>query len=158
MIMANDQVEVFDNTIEQNQTAGLSIVSYLIMDKPLKDPKYDPFCEAIYVHDNRFASNGGKPAGRLGEHAGARPWGPRCPISFTTASSTPRSRSTASCPRPWPSASSDNGKAGFANFDAMALKAAGRGTRQSARTSSATSRRTTVRCRRSQPVSIEGLK
>ena len=32
MIMANDQVEVFDNTIEQNQTAGLSIVSYLITD------------------------------------------------------------------------------------------------------------------------------
>ena len=67
MIMANDQVEVFDNTIEQNQTAGLSIVSYLITDKPIQDEKYDPFCEAIHVHDNRFAANGGKPAGPLGE-------------------------------------------------------------------------------------------
>ena len=70
MIMANDQVEVFDNTIEQNQTAGLTIVSYLIMDKPLNDPKYDPFCESIHIHDNRFSGNGAKPAGALGEHAG----------------------------------------------------------------------------------------
>ena len=29
MIMANDEVEVFDNTIEKNQTGGLSIISYL---------------------------------------------------------------------------------------------------------------------------------
>ena len=47
MIMASDEVEVFDNTIEKNQTAGLSIVSYLIADKPIKDDKFDPFCEAI---------------------------------------------------------------------------------------------------------------
>ena len=64
MIMANDQVEVFENTIEQNQTAGLSIVSYLLMDKPMADQKYDPFCEAIHIHNNHFASNGEKPAGR----------------------------------------------------------------------------------------------
>ena len=67
MIMANDQVEVFDNTIENNQTAGLSIVSYLITDKPLKDDKYDPFCESIHIHDNRFKGNGTKPAGAIGE-------------------------------------------------------------------------------------------
>ena len=42
MIMANDQVEVFDNTIEQNQTAGLSIVSYLITDKPIAGPEVRP--------------------------------------------------------------------------------------------------------------------
>ena len=29
MILANDEVEVFDNTIEKNQTGGLSIISYL---------------------------------------------------------------------------------------------------------------------------------
>ena len=28
MIMANDEVEVFSNTIEENQTAGVSIVSW----------------------------------------------------------------------------------------------------------------------------------
>ena len=30
MIMANKEVEVFDNTIEKNQTTGLSVVSYLL--------------------------------------------------------------------------------------------------------------------------------
>ena len=97
MILANDQVEVFDNTIEQNQTTGLSVVSYMIMDKPMTDANYDPFCEAIHVHDNRFASNGGKPAGRSGA-SWARCWGLRCPTCSTTASSTRRRRSPASCP------------------------------------------------------------
>ena len=50
MILANDQVEVFDNTIEQNQTAGLTIVSYKIMDKPLNDSKVPTsFSESIHV-------------------------------------------------------------------------------------------------------------
>ena len=97
MILANDQVEVFDNTIERNQTAGLTIVSYMIMEKPIADPNYDPFCEAIHVHDNRFASNGGKPAGRSATDS-ARSWALRCPTCFTMVSSTRRSRPTASCP------------------------------------------------------------
>src|SRR5262249_56234903 len=63
MIMAADQTEVFDNAIERNQTAGLSIVSYMITDKPIQDAQYDPFCEAVYIHANRFASNGDNPAG-----------------------------------------------------------------------------------------------
>ena len=67
MIMANDEVEVFDNTIDKNQTSGMSIVSYLLTDKPLNDPNYDPFCESIYIHDNRFSDNGGKPSGAIGE-------------------------------------------------------------------------------------------
>ena len=66
MIMASDEVEVFDNSIENNQTAGLSIVSYLIADKPIKDEKYDPFCESIHIHDNRFKTNGEKPSGAIG--------------------------------------------------------------------------------------------
>ena len=42
MIMANDEVEVFDNTIEKNQTTGLSIVSYLLTDKPTQGPQVRP--------------------------------------------------------------------------------------------------------------------
>ena len=42
MIMANKEVEVFDNTIEKNQTTGLSVVSYLLTDKPLNDPEIRP--------------------------------------------------------------------------------------------------------------------
>ena len=158
MIMANDEVEVFDNTIEQNQTAGLSIVSYLITDKPIKDAKYDPFCEAIYVHDNRFADNGGKPAGPTRRDAGARSWGPRCRTSSTTASSTRRSRSTASCPTTLAIRIHDNGKAGFANFDALGLE----GRRARARRKQPEHRPRPQGLRRARPalapVSIEGLK
>lgn len=68
MILANRHVEVFDNKIENNQNAGLSICSYLVTGKPYKqDPVYDPYCEAIYVHDNKFAANGDKPSGALGQ-------------------------------------------------------------------------------------------
>jgi parallel beta-helix repeat protein len=68
MIMANRHVEVFDNSIENNQTSNLSIISYLATGNPFKqDPMYDPFCEAIYVHDNKFVGGGDKPSGALGE-------------------------------------------------------------------------------------------
>ncbi|MEX0679703.1 MAG: parallel beta-helix domain-containing protein [Pirellulales bacterium] len=68
MIMANRHVEVFDNKIQNNQNAGLSICSYLVTTRPFeKDKGYDPYCEAIFVHDNKFDGNGQKPNGRLGE-------------------------------------------------------------------------------------------
>ena len=162
MIMASDEVEVFDNTIEKNQTAGLSIVSYLITDKPIKDDKYDPFCEAIYVHDNRFAANGEKPAGALGEMVAPGGGHARCPTSSTTASSTPRRRSTASCPRRWRSASATTATPISPTSTRPALKAAA--ARPAARTrSSRTSvtRPEAVRrdaSRRLEPVSIEGVK
>ncbi len=66
MILANREVEVFDNQIENNQSIGVSICSYLITQRPfLQDPVYDPYCEAIYVHDNKFVGGGDKPAGKL---------------------------------------------------------------------------------------------
>ena len=65
MLMANDQVEFFENKVENNKSTGLLIVSYLINQKPIKDEQYDPYCEAIYVHDNKFVGNGEAPAGDL---------------------------------------------------------------------------------------------
>jgi parallel beta-helix repeat protein len=123
MIMANDQVEVFDNTIEHNQTAGLSVVSYLIMDKPMADPKYDPFCEAIHVHDNRFASNGDKPAGSLGELL-VKALGTPLPDVLYDGIVDPKKQVGGKLPDDLAIRIHDNGKAGFANFDAMALKTA----------------------------------
>ncbi len=123
MIMANDQVEVFDNTIEHNQTAGLSVVSYLIMDKPMTDPKYDPFCEAIHVHDNRFASNGDKPAGALGELL-TKAMSTPLPDILYDGVVDPKKVVGGKLPDDLAIRIHDNGKAGFANFDASGLKAA----------------------------------
>jgi len=123
MIMANDQVEVFDNAIERNQTAGVSIVSYLITDKPIQDAKYDPFCEAVFIHDNRFTSNGDKPAGPLGELLVAA-LGTPLPDILYDGVADPKKLVDGKLPDALAIRIRNNGKAGFANFDAPALKAA----------------------------------
>lgn len=123
MVMANDQVEVFDNAIERNQTSGVSIVSYLIIDKPIQDAKYDPFCEAISVHDNRFSGNGDRPAGPLGELL-ASALGTPLPDILYDGIADPRKLVDGKLPDPLAIRVRNNGKAGFANFDAPALKAA----------------------------------
>ncbi len=71
MVMAYDQVEIFDNTLADNQSANLAIFSYLVTEKIYDDPKYDPFCEAISIHDNRFSGGGTKPGGKIGLVLGA---------------------------------------------------------------------------------------
>ena len=122
MIMANKEVEVFDNTIDKNQTAGLSIVSYLLTDKPLNDPKYDPFCDSIYIHDNQFTNNGGKPAGALGEMV-AKFMGSPLPDILYDGIIDPSKAVNGKLPDALAIRIKDNGNAGFANFDAMGIKA-----------------------------------
>jgi parallel beta-helix repeat protein len=126
MIMANKEVEVFDNTIDKNQTAGLSIVSYLLTDKPLNDPKYDPFCESIYIHDNQFSDNGGKPSGALGEML-VKAMGSPLPDILYDGIVDPKKQVDGKLPEALAIRIKDNGKAGFANFDAIGLKAANEG-------------------------------
>jgi parallel beta-helix repeat protein len=126
MIMANKQVEVFDNTIEQNQTSGLSIVSYLLTEKPINDAGYDPFCEAIHVHDNRFSGNGGKPAGNIGEML-SKALGSPLPDILYDGIIDPKKQVDGKLPDALAIRIKDNGKAGFANFDAMGMKAVAAG-------------------------------
>ena len=61
MIMANDNIEVFENNFENNNSANILIVSYLINELPITDPNYDPFPEAIYLHDNQYVGGGESP-------------------------------------------------------------------------------------------------
>jgi parallel beta-helix repeat protein len=123
MIMANDQVEVFDNSIEKNQTAGLSIVSYLLTEKPIKDEKYDPFCEAIHIHDNRFAGNGTKPSGAIGTMLG-KALGATLPDILYDGIVDPKKLVDGKLPDAQAISIHGNGDAGFVNFDAPALMAA----------------------------------
>ncbi len=61
MIMANDNIEVFENNFVDNNSANVLIVSYLINGLPMDDPNYDPYPEAIYLHDNQFEGGGATP-------------------------------------------------------------------------------------------------
>ncbi len=63
MVMANDQVELFNNRIRDNKTVNLALVSYFVSRKPIQDKNYDPYPEALYIHDNTFSGGGDSPSG-----------------------------------------------------------------------------------------------
>ena len=63
MIMATKHIDVYKNTIKDNVTSNVSIVSYFVTDNPIKDAQYDPYTEAIYVHDNDISGGGVAPSG-----------------------------------------------------------------------------------------------
>ncbi|MCB9741866.1 MAG: right-handed parallel beta-helix repeat-containing protein [Alphaproteobacteria bacterium] len=65
LIMANDDVQVFDNVIEDHDFTHVAIASYIATQKPIKDAEYDPYPEAITVRDNKMGKGGENPRGLL---------------------------------------------------------------------------------------------
>ena len=63
-VMANENVEVFDNDFGDNMTYNVAVLSYLITGREYDDPEYDPYVEGIHIHDNRFSGGGDNPQGR----------------------------------------------------------------------------------------------
>lgn len=61
MILANDNIEVFGNEFTANNSANVMIVSYHITGIAIDDDNYDPFPEAIHIHNNQFNSGGSMP-------------------------------------------------------------------------------------------------
>jgi parallel beta-helix repeat protein len=55
MILATNDVEVYENSIFDNKTASTSIVSYYIAETPIKDKDYNPYPSAVSIHDNDYA-------------------------------------------------------------------------------------------------------
>ena len=55
MIMANENIEVRDNDIRNNATAGILIVSY---QEETEDKNYNPIPNKIYIHNNFLSNNG----------------------------------------------------------------------------------------------------
>ena len=55
MIMANENIEVRDNDIRNNSTAGILIVSY---QEETEDKNYNPIPNKIYIHNNFLSNNG----------------------------------------------------------------------------------------------------
>jgi len=65
MILANDQVEVFDNDFQDNGTTQVLLISYitarLIGGFNTSDPTYDQYSESLYIFGNTFAGGGTMP-------------------------------------------------------------------------------------------------
>ncbi len=60
-VMANHDVEIFGNTFTNNNTANMSVISYLITQFAINDPLYYPYPVSVYVHDNTFVGGGTMP-------------------------------------------------------------------------------------------------
>ena len=54
MVLATSDVEVFDNRIQDNRTIGMTVISYYMTERKIKDKEYDPYPKAIYIHDNSY--------------------------------------------------------------------------------------------------------
>ncbi len=54
MILATNQVEIFNNKIIGNNSLGTGIISYFLTENPIKDKDYYPYPTGIYIHDNVY--------------------------------------------------------------------------------------------------------
>ncbi|MCC6280490.1 MAG: right-handed parallel beta-helix repeat-containing protein [Saprospiraceae bacterium] len=55
MILATNDVEIYQNKIWENKTASTAIMSYYITENPIKDTAYNPYPSNIYIHDNIYS-------------------------------------------------------------------------------------------------------
>ncbi len=68
MIMANENVHIFENRFADNQTVQIIINAYI---NPFTDKAYNPLPRNISVHDNSYTGGGNNPQGLLGEFSKA---------------------------------------------------------------------------------------
>ena len=64
MILATRHVEIFENKIVNNISAGTAIVSYYMTENPINDKTYKPFPSDIYIHDNYYERQPVKATGK----------------------------------------------------------------------------------------------
>jgi parallel beta-helix repeat protein len=54
ILLAAEEVEIFNNQILDHKTMGVSIASYTIFDLPWEDQQFDPFTKSISIFDNTY--------------------------------------------------------------------------------------------------------
>lgn len=82
LVMANRNVEIFDNVFDQNGTANVMIVGYRYEHK---DPKYQPLPKAIVVRGNQHGKAGYAPAFPGGDQIAAAMGGAIPPVLWDGA-------------------------------------------------------------------------
>ncbi|MES2794604.1 MAG: parallel beta-helix domain-containing protein [Bacteroidota bacterium] len=68
LLLACNNVEIFQNKIINNQSLGTGIISYFMAEKPINDKEYYPYPTAISIHDNEYqrAKTKATKRGRMG--------------------------------------------------------------------------------------------
>jgi parallel beta-helix repeat protein len=54
MVLATNNVEIFNNRILQNHSIGTSVISYYMTELPIKDSLYYPYPTGVHIHDNVY--------------------------------------------------------------------------------------------------------
>jgi len=62
LVLASDQLELYDNEIYDNRTVGFAIVNYGLADPNESSTRYDFYPEGIHVYGNTFRDNAYSPA------------------------------------------------------------------------------------------------
>ena len=63
MVMANREVEIYDNDIVDHQTTSILLVSFYATALPIEDPAYEPFVEKVLIYGNQMIQDGYDPQG-----------------------------------------------------------------------------------------------
>ena len=69
LILATNDVEIFNNQIINNKSLGTGIISYFITEEAIRDSLYSPYPTNIAIHDNTYVRAPGYPTrkGRMGQ-------------------------------------------------------------------------------------------
>jgi parallel beta-helix repeat protein len=69
LVLANDNIEVFENNFRDNKSVNIMVYSFALGGRTIEDPEYDPYPEQIYIHDNNYDGGGTVPG-----HAALKAW------------------------------------------------------------------------------------
>ena len=69
LVLANDNIEVFENNFRDNKSVNIMVYSFALGGRTIGDPDYDPYPEQIYIHDNNYEGGGTVPG-----HAKLKAW------------------------------------------------------------------------------------
>ncbi|RMF18740.1 MAG: DUF1565 domain-containing protein [Candidatus Dadabacteria bacterium] len=61
LVMATRNVEVRNNTVEDNSGIGIGVASYFSTLRPISDDQYYPYPISVYIHDNTIIGGGDNP-------------------------------------------------------------------------------------------------
>lgn len=118
LVMAIKNVEVFKNTIKDNNTANINITSFNPPDgQPIKNAQYYRFVSSVYIHDNEISGGGSNPDVRLPKVAALAKAAKPLPDILYDGVIEPKDG------KPGSAADAkicieNNGEAGFLNYDA----------------------------------------
>ena len=119
-IMAIHDVEEFQNKIRDNNNTNVFVIAYSsALSDPIKDKRFRPFTDHVYVHDNEISGGGKSPDVRLDSvKALSTAAGGLLPDILYDGVVDPEIRKTSKGPNPGQICMTNNGAPSFLNFDA----------------------------------------